>query len=60
MNSSNPQSPRLAGGFFMAAGMLSGAIIGLVYRQGPLGMVLGLGLGTVVALIIWLIDRKRG
>ena len=60
MNSSNPQSPRLAGGFFMAAGMLGGAIIGLVYRQGPLGMVLGLGLGTVVALIIWLIDRKRG
>ena len=60
MNSSNPQSPRLAGGFFIAAGMLGGAIIGLVYRQPSLGMVLGLGLGTVVALIIWLIDRKRG
>ena len=60
MNDQTPQPPRLAGGFFMAAGMLGGAIVGLVYRQTSLGMVLGLALGAAVAVGIWAMDRKRG
>lgn len=60
MNDNAPQHPRLAGGFFIAIGMLGGAIIGLVYRQPSLGMVLGLGAGVLIALAIWLLDRRRG
>jgi hypothetical protein len=52
--------PRLAGGIFIALGLLLGAIAGVVMDQPSAGMVIGLGIGAAIALAVWLIDRKRG
>ena len=60
MSNSQPQSNRMAGGFFIAAGMLGGAIVGVIMDQPSVGMVAGLGFGIIVAIAIWAIDRKRG
>jgi hypothetical protein len=49
----------MAGGFFIAAGLLVGAIIGIIYDQPSIGMVAGFGLGSIVAVIIWLLDRRK-
>lgn len=50
----------VAGGFFIAAGMLGGAVIGIFQGEPSLYMVAGLALGCAVALAIWLIDRRKG
>jgi hypothetical protein len=57
-NESSP--PRLAGGIFIALGMLGGAIIGVVMRQPSAGMVIGFGIGAAIAAAVWFFDRKRG
>ena len=54
-----PTRNPLAGGFFIAAGMLGGAILGAFQGEPSLYMVIGLGLGCAIALAIWLIDRAR-
>lgn len=46
-----------AGGFFMAAGTLIGAIGGGFMGQPSAGMLLGLIGGGVIALVLWLRDR---
>lgn len=60
MSNSKPTSSGMAGGFFIAAGMLGGAIVGVFMGQPSVGMIGGLGFGIVVAVAIWAIDRKRG
>jgi hypothetical protein len=55
-----PTKNPIAGGFFIAAGMLGGAILGAFNGQPSLYMIIGLGLGCAAALAIWLIDRRRG
>lgn len=50
----------MAGGFFIAGGMLGGAIAGIIYGQPSAGMVGGLLLGTAAAILVWLTDRSRG
>jgi hypothetical protein len=52
--------PRLAGGIFIALGLLFGAIAGVVMDQPSAGMVIGLGIGAAIAVAVWLFDRKRG
>ena len=52
--------PRLAGGIFIALGLLVGAIGGIVVNEPSAGMVTGMGIGAAIALAVWLIDRKRG
>lgn len=51
--------PRLAGGIFIALGLLVGAIGGVVVNEPSLGMVTGLGVGAAIALAVWIIDRRR-
>jgi hypothetical protein len=58
-NTDSAKSNSLAGGFFVAAGMLGGAIAGIYFDQPSIGMVSGLGFGILVAIAIWVIDRKR-
>lgn len=60
MNTSKPKTPSLAGGIFIAAGMLIGAMIGIYIGQPSAGMVIGLATGAGLAAIVWLFDRKRG
>jgi uncharacterized membrane protein len=52
-----PQSA--AGGFFIAAAILIGALAGGVSGQPSIGIIAGAVAGTVFALWIWLRDRKR-
>lgn len=51
--------PRLAGGIFVALGLLLGAIGGIALDQPSLGMVTGFAIGSLIALVIWFVDRKR-
>jgi len=48
----------VAGGVFLALGMPAGAIIGGTYGQASIGFLIGLGVGVVIALAIWLMDRN--
>jgi hypothetical protein len=59
MSGTENSQPRLAGGIFIALGLLVGAIGGVVMNQPSAGMVIGLGFGVVIAVAVWLIDRKR-
>lgn len=60
MSETGNTQPRLAGGIFIALGLLGGAIAGVALDEASAGMVIGLGAGTVIAVIVWLVDRKRG
>jgi hypothetical protein len=60
MSGNENSQPRLAGGIFIALGLLVGAIAGVVMDQPSAGMVIGLGAGAAIAVIVWLFDRKRG
>lgn len=60
MSGTEKSQPRLAGGIFVALGLLVGAIAGIALDQPSAGMVIGFGVGAVIAALIWLFDRKRG
>lgn len=60
MSGTENSSPRLAGGIFIALGLLGGAIAGVAMDQPSAGMVIGLGAGAAIAILVWLYDRKRG
>jgi hypothetical protein len=60
MSGTENSQPRLAGGIFIALGLLAGAIGGIAMNQPSAGMIIGFGAGAAVALLVWLFDRKRG
>jgi len=33
-------------------------VIGIVYRQPSIGFLIGLGVGAVLMLLVWLFDRR--
>ncbi len=49
----------VAGGIFIAFGMLIGAIGGIYMGQPSAGMVIGFASGTVIAVLVWAIDSMR-
>jgi F0F1-type ATP synthase assembly protein I len=59
MSGTENSPPRLAGGIFIAFGLLIGAIIGIAMDQPSAGTVIGMAIGTVIAVVIWIVDRKR-
>ncbi len=59
MSGTENSQPRLAGGIFIAFGLLFGAIIGVAMDQPSAGLVIGMGIGCIIAVLIWVIDRKR-
>jgi F0F1-type ATP synthase assembly protein I len=59
MTETENSPPRLAGGIFIAFGLLIGAIIGIAMDQPSAGTVIGMAIGTVIAVVIWIVDRKR-
>lgn len=59
MSGTENSHPRLAGGIFIAFGLLIGAIIGVAVDQPSAGTVIGMVIGTTIAVLIWVIDRKR-
>jgi len=47
-----------AGGFFLVAAILIGAVLGGM-RSDPIGgMLIGTALGSAAAVIVWLVDRR--
>lgn len=59
MSEPENSQPRLAGGIFVALGLLIGAIVGVAVDQPSAGMITGMGIGTAIAVAVWLLDRKR-
>ena len=59
MSGTENSPPRLAGGIFVALGLLIGAILGVAFDQPSAGLVIGMAIGSLIAVAIWLFDRKR-
>jgi hypothetical protein len=53
-----PSSSR-AGGCFLTIFILLGFVFGLSIRDPLKGTLIGLAIGAVLAIITWLIDRRR-
>ena len=58
MNAPAPRNSS-AGGVLVALGAIAGATAGLILHQPTLYFLIGLGLGIVGAVAIWLVDRRR-
>lgn len=52
------QRPGTAGGFLLALALIAGTIVGLVAGQPSIGFLAGLGIGSVVAVLLWLKGRR--
>lgn len=42
----------------LAIAIMAGAVIGIVLRQPSAGLVIGIGVGAVIAAGLWLMDRR--
>lgn len=49
-----------AGGCLLALAVLGGVGFGIFRGQPTKGAVIGTGIGVLIALLIWLVDRRRG
>ena len=49
-----------AGGFFLTICILGGPVAGVSIGDPMTGILVGTALGAVLALAMWLIDRRRG
>ena len=49
-----------AGGIFLFLSPIIGALYGIGRGQPTQWMLIGFGVGVVLALIVWLVDRRRG
>jgi len=49
-----------AGGIFIFLGLLVGAVYGIDAGQPMLWLLRGFGAGILLAIFVWLIDRRRG
>lgn len=54
----NQRSPQ-AGGFLLVTAIFVGTGIGVARGQPSLGFVYGLAAGLALALLVWLLDRRR-
>lgn len=52
-------STSMAGGFFIALFTVVGVITGGIMGQPSLGLLIGLGIGVLAALGVWLRDRAK-
>jgi uncharacterized membrane protein len=59
MENQRPKQNSIAGGIFIAIGLLGGAIVGVIMNEPSIGMVAGLLTGTIAAVLVWFFDRKR-
>ena len=51
------QRPGTAGGFLLALALTIGTIAGLLTGQPSIGFLIGLGIGSVIAVLLWLKGR---
>lgn len=48
-----------SGGAVLAACIIGGAAIGAGLGQPSIGFIAGTGIGLLLALLLWLLDRRR-
>ncbi len=48
-----------SGGIFLMIGILGGTILGVATGVPMKGVLIGTGLGIALALLVWLLDRRR-
>jgi hypothetical protein len=48
-----------AGGLFLMLAIIAGTIWGVIAGNPMLGVLRGTGVGIVLALLVWLVDRRR-
>jgi hypothetical protein len=48
-----------AGGCFLTFFILAGFVAGLAIRNPLKGVLIGTGVGAALALVLWLVDRRR-
>jgi hypothetical protein len=48
-----------AAGFILAISILAGAVGGSIVGQPSIGFLAGLATGVLIALLFWLIERRR-
>lgn len=48
-----------AGGCFLVITILLGFLVGLSMRDPLGGSLVGTGIGIAIAMIVWLVDRRR-
>jgi len=58
MKDSSGQTMR-AGGSIIAAAILAGAVGGIIVGQPSIGFLAGAATGVLVAILLWLRDRRR-
>lgn len=49
----------MAGGFFLMAAILIGAVWGVAAGNPMKGILIGTGVGGLIAVAVWLVDRSR-
>ena len=53
-------SPKpVAGGCFLTICILAGFVLGLAINDPMKGVIIGTGLGALLATVLWLINRRR-
>jgi hypothetical protein len=50
---------RQAGGAILAISIIAGSVAGVMVGQSSIGFLVGLGAGVLLALLIWLADRRN-
>jgi hypothetical protein len=58
-NKPSSDRPRFGGGIFLFIGLLIGSIVGIAMNEASIGMVAGFGIGGLLAILVWIFDRKR-
>ena len=56
---STTRPPMRGGGCLVAAGLVIGPVVGLLFGQTSLGLVIGLGVGAAAAVLLTIADRRR-
>ena len=51
--------PMRGGGCLIAAGLVIGPVVGLMFGQTSLGLFGGLGVGIAAAIVLTVLDRRR-
>lgn len=55
----NQKRPSMAGGFLLALSILIGAFVGIAKGQASIGFIVGLAVGVVSLVAVWVLDRRR-
>lgn len=54
-----PSPNSMAGGIVIAVAAMLGAFGGAFFGESSRGLIAGIGVGALIALAIWLLDRRR-